>query len=140
MATSGKGSKAKGKSGELQLMHILRDFYGYEDVRRGKVFQGEPDLVGLHGIHIECKRVESLNVEKALLQAESEMAKKDPGNVPVVIHRKNQEKHWKVTLRAKDWDYLRFLTSWDEYMVHVSLEDFMDVYGAWIKGEYDEDE
>lgn len=65
MATSGKGGKAKGKGGELELMHILRDFYGYA-VRRGDCFRGESDLVGLSGVHIECKRVERLNIYNAI--------------------------------------------------------------------------
>lgn len=134
MATVGRSARDKGADAERCVAKMLRDIWGYTDCRRGRVFDGEPDIVGLYGIHIEVKRVETLNIEKALEQSERESAKKD-GGIPIVIHRKSQEKHWKVTLRAKDWDYIRFLHSFDEYMVHVSLEDFMDAYGEWYDNE-----
>lgn len=145
MASSGKGSKSKGKSGELQLMHILRDFYGYEDVRRGKVFQNEPDIVGLHGIHIECKRVEGMKVgttllTAAMLQSEAEAMKKD-GDRPIVIHRQNGEKEWKVTTRLYTLDELRQYpqSDLDDYMVTMTLKSFMDIYGAWYKANCPEE-
>lgn len=103
----GKASRDKGKRYELELMHIIRDFYGYP-VRRGYVFQHESDIVGLEGVHIECKAVERLNVREAYRQATEEALKRADG-VPVVFHHKRRE-GWLVTL---------------------SLEDFMDMYGAW---------
>ena len=57
----GKAQREKGKRGERELAGILRD-YGY-DTRRGQQFcgsDGSADVVGLPGIHIECKRVEKL--------------------------------------------------------------------------------
>ncbi len=102
-----KASREKGKRYELELMHILRDFYGY-GVRRGYVFQHESDVIGLPGIHIECKAVEHLNLRKAYKQAVEEAQKRQDGT-PVVFHHKARE-GWLVTL---------------------SLEDFMDMYGAW---------
>ena len=59
-------SKRKGKSGELELAAKLKG-HGY-DVRRsvqynGKAEDGQADLLGLPGIHIECKRVENLNLD-----------------------------------------------------------------------------
>ena len=55
----GKSSREKGARSERELVHILRDQYGY-DVRRGYVFHGEPDVVGLDGIHVEVKAVEQI--------------------------------------------------------------------------------
>lgn len=107
----GKASREKGKRGELSLMHILRDTYGYP-VRRGYVFQHESDLVGLQGIHVECKSVERLNVREAYRQAVDEAQKRKDG-LPVLFHHKARE-GWLVTL---------------------SLEDFMDMYGEWTDGE-----
>ena len=64
---SGSRSRNKGKRGELELSHVLQE-YGF-DARRGQQYagiNGDADVVGVPGLHIECKRVEALNVEKAL--------------------------------------------------------------------------
>lgn len=99
-------SRQKGKRGELELAHILKE-YGYE-ARRGVQYSGangDADVVGLPGVHIECKRVEKLNLDAAM-----EQAKRDSRGLrmPVVMHRKDRQ-DWKVTL---------------------SLEDFMKLYKA----------
>ena len=63
---TGKASQRKGAGGERELAEILRT-YGYSAKRGGSLSFGEvPDLVGLPGIHIECKRVERLNVSEAM--------------------------------------------------------------------------
>lgn len=92
-------SRAKGAKGERELANKLKE-YGY-NCRRGQQFSGleGEDVVGLDYIHIECKRVEKLNINEALKQA-----KKDAKNnqMPAVFHRKNGEK-WKVTMYLDDW-------------------------------------
>jgi len=62
-------SKRKGKRGELELAKKLQE-YGF-NTRRGQQYSGlgGDDVVGLEGIHIECKRVERLNVYDAMEQA-----------------------------------------------------------------------
>ena len=63
-------SRQKGASGERELAKKLRK-YGYE-CRRGQQFNGadgSADVIGLPGIHIECKRVERLNLEDAMAQS-----------------------------------------------------------------------
>lgn len=92
-------SRQKGKRGELELVHVLRG-YGY-DARRGQQYSGangDADVEGVPGYHIEVKRVERLNIEEALQQSERDA--KD--EVPVVVHRRNAET-WKVTLRLTDF-------------------------------------
>lgn len=99
-------SRNKGAAGERELANILKG-YGYE-ARRGQQFSGangDADVVGLPSVHIECKRVEKLNLEAAMQQAIRDAKE---GEVPVVMHRRNRE-DWKVTL---------------------SLEDFMKLYGG----------
>ena len=95
----GKMSKAKGARGERECASILRG-YGY-DTRRGCQFKGgedSPDVVGLPKIHIECKRVERLNLYDAMAQSI-----RDAGNdLPAVFHRRNNCE-WLVTMRLKDW-------------------------------------
>lgn len=95
-------SKQKGKRGELEICGLLKN-YGY-DVRRsvqynGKAQDGQADVVGLPGIHIEIKRVEKLNLYDAMAQAVRD-AKDD--ETPAVFHRKNN-KEWLVTLRLDDY-------------------------------------
>lgn len=99
-------SREKGAAGERELAGILKG-YGYE-CRRGQQFcgvNGDADVVGLPGIHIECKRVEKLNLDTAMDQSVRDARENE---IPAVFHRKNR-KGWKVTLR---------------------LDDFMELYAA----------
>ena len=95
-------SKRKGAAGERELAHKLNEC-GFETRRsvqyNGKADDGKADLVNLPGIHIECKRVERLNVSEAMLQAINDAK---GGELPTVFHRKNRE-GWLVTMRLDDW-------------------------------------
>lgn len=96
----GKASRDKGKRGERELANVLKE-YGYK-TKRGVQYQGghdSPDVVGLPGIHIECKRVERLVIETAMQQARDDC---DPFSLPAVFHRKNG-KPWLVTMDLDDW-------------------------------------
>lgn len=94
-------SRQKGARGERELANVLKS-YGYEDSRRGQQYcgsNGDADVVGLSGIHIECKRVEKLNLEKAMEQAEHDRKEQEKA---VVFHRKDR-KSWLVTMKLEDW-------------------------------------
>lgn len=86
----GRMSRQKGKRGEREAAAELGALLGCE-ARRGVQYQGGPDspdvvLKGL-GIHVECKRVERLDLYGAIKQA-----KDDAGDdVPIVWHRRNNE-------------------------------------------------
>ncbi len=103
-------SREKGARGERELAKKLRE-YGYE-ARRGQQYSGangDPDVIGLTGVHIECKRVERLNLYDAIAQSKHD-ARRD--EIPVVMHRKN-DCEWLVTMRLEDWiefykDYVPF--------------------------------
>lgn len=102
-------SRDKGKRGELELAHVLRE-YGY-DSRRGQQFSGisgDADVVGLPGIHIECKRVEKLNIDDALKQSARDAR---DGEKAVVMHRKNRT-DWKVTMPLIEW--MELYEAWKE--------------------------
>lgn len=102
-------SRQKGKRGELELAKILRE-HGI-DARRGQQYSGangDADVVGMDGIHIECKRNETLNIDNALDQAIND-ARTD--EVPVVMHRKNK-KPWKVTMLLTDW--MKLYREWEK--------------------------
>ena len=103
----GKMSKEKGKRAERELAGILRG-YGY-DCHRGQQYNGadgSADVVGLPGIHIECKRVEKLNLYEAVNQAVADsiegLCAQETDDIPAVFHRKNN-RGWLVTMRLDDW-------------------------------------
>ena len=107
-------SKRKGKTGELELAAKLKA-HGY-DARRsvqynGKAEDGQADLLGLPGIHIECKRTEKLSLYDAVNQAKRDS--KDKNQLPVVFHRKNN----------------------CEWLAIMTLDDFMEIYREWEAGQ-----
>ena len=57
------------------------------------------DVVGLPGVHIECKRVEKLNLYAAVEQSRNDAREAE---IPVVMHRKNR-REWLVTMPLKEW-------------------------------------
>ena len=76
--------------------------YGCEVQRGGSLtFGAVPDLVGLPGVHIECKRVERLNLYEAMRQAQRDAERFQDG-APCVFHRRNR-KPWLVTMQLTDW-------------------------------------
>ena len=93
-------SRDKGKRGELELAHKLKA-YGY-DARRGQQYcgaNGDADVVGLPGVHIEAKRTEKFKLYDALAQAKADAK---PGEKPAVFHRKNNCE-WVVVMPLSDW-------------------------------------
>ena len=94
-------SKQKGKRGELEFCHYCMD-RGYENIERSQQYcgiKGDADVVGIDGLHIEVKRVQKLNIDKAMNQSISD-AKED--EMPIVAHRKDRD-YWKVTMKAEDF-------------------------------------
>lgn len=102
-------SRNKGVRGERELANLLKT-YGY-DTRRGQQFcgiNGDADVIGLPGVHIEAKRVERLNIENAMEQS---IRDAKYGEKPTVMHRRDR-KQWLVTMPLIEW---------------------MDLYKAWEK-------
>lgn len=97
----GKSSQRKGRNGELELTRILQEA-GYP-VRPGEPvsYGREPDLIGLPGIHIECKRCEQLRLSDWMAQAERD-SKRFQDGAPVVFHRRSRSP-WLVTMKMADW-------------------------------------
>jgi hypothetical protein len=94
-------SRRKGCRGEIEWAAWLREHLGLAECRRGCQFKGgphSPDVVGgIANSHPEVKRVENLNLHKAM-----EQAVRDAGDsIPYVAHRRNRGE-WLVTVRAKD--------------------------------------
>ena len=94
-------SNQKGKRGERELANLLNKLFNIDTCRRSQQFcgsNGDADVIGIDGIHSEVKRVESLNIGKAMAQAVSDCRDED---VPVVHHRKNGG-DWLTTVRTED--------------------------------------
>lgn len=105
-------SRSKGKRNELLLAHFFQK-YGF-DAKRGQQYSGingDADVVGVPYLHLECKAVQKLNLDKAMEQSIRDARE---GEIPTVVHRKDRQ-DWKITL---------------------SLEDFMPMYLAWIWGKH----
>ena len=113
----GRSSKAKGAAGERELAKKLNELLGIDSIR-GRQFcgsAGNPDVIlqkkageerlNIPGLHIECKRVEQLNLYKALKQSESDAK---PDEIPVVCHRRNQDT-WIISFRL---DKLKDVAKW----------------------------
>lgn len=101
-------SRRKGAEGERELAKVLQE-YGYTEAKRGQQFcgiNGNADVIdALPHIHIECKRVERLNLYEAMKQAKRDSKDK----FPAVFHRKNRS-NWLVTMELPD-----FMKIYQEY-------------------------
>lgn len=100
----GKYSREKGARGERLWRDFCRE-HGFEAERGCQLYQKGSeiaDVIGLPGVHIECKFVERLNLRAAMEQSESDSQQEGKGNMPIVAHKQSR-KPWLVTLRAGDF-------------------------------------
>ena len=97
----GRKSQAKGRGGEMELARILQG-YGYP-VEPGQAvsYGATPDLTGLPGVHIECKRAQQQSLYEWLEQARRDADKFHDG-LPAVFWRKNRCP-WLVVMDLRDW-------------------------------------
>ena len=100
MIPTAKKSQRKGRAGELELSQVFQG-YGY-DVKPGRSqsYGVEPDLTGLPGVHIECKRAEQLRPYDWMAQAERDAARF--GGMPAVFFRRSRSP-WLVVMKLEDW-------------------------------------
>ena len=97
----GAKSQKKGADGERELVEHLRRA-GYSVSWGGnRTYGAVPDASGLPGVHIECKRVEQLNIARAMEQADRDAHRFRDG-APTLFHRKNKSP-WLVTMQLTDW-------------------------------------
>ena len=98
---TGRTSQRKGRAGELELARLLQGC-GY-DVQPGRAvsYGATPDISGLPGIHIECKRAEQLRPYSWLEQAERDAVRFGDG-LPAVFFRRSRSP-WLVVMKLEDW-------------------------------------
>ena len=91
------------RAGELELAEFLRR-HGY-DARPGRAlsYGEEPDVIGLPGVHIECKRAERLILSAWMRQSVRDAERFQDG-LPAVVHRRSREE-WMITMRLSDFVY-----------------------------------
>ena len=96
----GAKSQKKGADGERELVEHLRRA-GYSVSWGGnRTYGAVPDASGLPGVHIECKRVEQLNIARAMEQADRDAHRFRDG-APTLFHRKKKSP-WLVTMQLAD--------------------------------------
>lgn len=111
-------SRAKGKRGELNLVHKLKE-HGF-DVRRSQQYagiNGDADVVGIDGIHIECKNGKNGH-GKTYEWIEQAKRDKRENEIPVVMHRKASPKD-----KGNEW------------LVTMELGDFVTILKEWTKSD-----
>ena len=98
---TGRTSQRKGRAGELELARLLQE-YGYNvEPGRAVSYGSTPDIVGLPGVHIECKRAEQLRPYSWLEQAERDAVRFGDG-LPAVLFRRSRSP-WLVVMKLGDW-------------------------------------
>lgn len=93
-------SNQKGKAGEREFANLCNE-YGFS-CRRSQQYAGinnDADVVGLPDIHIEVKRVQSLNIDKAMDKTMQDKKEEEYG---IVAHRKDG-RPWLVTMVFEEW-------------------------------------
>lgn len=100
----GKSSKARGKRAELDLVHQLQKF-GFSDARRTGQYSGKAgtsDVVGIPGVHCECKAVQRLNIWEALSQSKRDSEADGNGDIAAVFFKRNRS-GWHVAVPLSDF-------------------------------------
>lgn len=98
-------SRRKGKTGELEACHTLRELFGWAAIRTqqrtGWSNGDSPDIevVNTPDLFFEIKRVQALNVPRALTLATKQCGRR----CPVVMHRPDRSPNgWMLTIRLAD--------------------------------------
>ena len=97
-------SRTKGIRGELAFVHECKK-HGY-DVRRSQQYCGNTgeamDVIGLQGIHVECKNSKVLRLKEYLEQAKNDAEKAGKDNLPTVFY-KIPRGDWVAIMPLDDW-------------------------------------
>lgn len=98
-------ARDKGQRGERELVDFLTDALGTEGLRRGQQDWGghvEPDVVGLPGWWVECKREERPRLGAWLTKVVGDLVAARSLAKPLIAWRPNRGSWWAV-LRLVDW-------------------------------------
>lgn len=98
---SGRSSQRKGRAAELELAEVLRGYGFTAEPGRALNYGTEADVVGLPGLHIECKRCEKLQIPAWFEQSERDAARMKDG-APTVIFRRSR-RPWMICMKLSDF-------------------------------------
>ena len=95
----GASQRRKGAVGEREASELIGRIFNTEASRnaRNGVDRAEDIAHGVAGLFCEVKRVEALNVPKAMEKARIDA----DGRIPTLWHRRNRGE-WLLTIRAED--------------------------------------
>ena len=131
----GRGSRNKGKNFERAVSKMLTA--RGVPARRAMQFDGTFDYdvkVDLP-FNFECKNVESLNLYKAIQQSRADAKRK--GDIPVVVHKKNQHS---ALLTMDFTDFLDLLQWAIGYVDEQNTIDLKDYRERWTEKHLSEEE
>jgi hypothetical protein len=98
----GLHSRNKGKRGEREAAAAVVHHWNAAGARRSQQFcgrDGDADLTGVPGMHLEVKRYARIAALDFLEQAEMDAT---PGSVPVVLMREDTSTEWVAMVRVSD--------------------------------------
>jgi hypothetical protein len=98
----GLHSRNKGKRGEREAAAVIAQHWNATAARRSQQFcgrDGDADLTGVPGMHLEVKRYARIAALDFLEQAEMDAT---PGSVPVVLMREDTSTEWVAMVRVSD--------------------------------------
>lgn len=100
-----KSARAKGKQGELEICHVLREMFGWAARRSAPMQAGhggefaDIEVEQTPDVFYEIKRVQNLCVPRALSIAAQQAGRR----CPVLLHRPNRSSNgWMLTIRLSD--------------------------------------
>lgn len=99
--TIGSKSQRKGRVAERELAAIFRANGIPAEPGAPESFGSTPDVTGVRGIHVECKRCEKLHLSEWMRQASGDAEKFGDG-MPAVFFRRNREA-WMVCMELESW-------------------------------------
>lgn len=98
----GAMSRRKGKTGELEVVNLLKD-RGLKAQRTAPLQAAggttDADVLGVDGFHLEIKRCERVEIDK--WHAQATLASK-PTDTPCVVWRRSRQP-WRVALPLEDF-------------------------------------
>ena len=97
----GKSSQSKGRRGELELVRLFQAHGIPAEPGQAVSYGATPDIVGVDGVHVECKRAETLRLSEWMAQAERDAQRFGDG-APAVFFRRSRSP-WCVVMKLEDW-------------------------------------
>ena len=103
----GSKSRTKGKAGELEVVHILREYGPFpnaeRDLEQVRGTENGRDIIGTPGFVVQVKRharVTQSVIEAGIAEAMASTDNENP--FPVCVHRSDLQQ-WRVTMSLYQW-------------------------------------